>query len=270
MSDLTKIERRVLERSLDMRDGYVLNFSNRTFEDFIYDCIGIEIYDTKYEQSGGSKANRMRAVWEIESNFVVGKLLGEVFDKWKQFHFGANQPSVPEECLKIVQRLKSNAPVPDICSVKPNAEDKNFESLAKSVRGSIERNEPEMGLDRLHTFVTKYFRALCTKHGISVEWGKPLHSLVGQYVKFLKKEGLIESEMTERILKSSISVMEAFNKVRNQQSFAHDNEVLNYNESFLIFGHVTSSIRFIEAIEGLHGKKRDKSKENTEVNDIPF
>ena len=32
--------------------------------------------------------------------------------------------------------------------------------------------------------------------------------------------------MTMRILKSSISVLEAFNDVRNSQSLAHDNPVL--------------------------------------------
>ena len=69
-------------------------------------------------------------------------------------------------------------------------------------------------------------------------------------MKALKSEGLIESLMTERILKSSISLMEAFNRVRNEQSFAHDNRVLNYNESLLIFGHVTGLVRFIEALDG--------------------
>ena len=84
----------------------------------------------------------------------------------------------------------------------------------------------------------------------------------------LKNEGLIESEMTERILKSSISVMEAFNRVRNDQSFAHDNQVLSYNESLLIFGHVTSSIRFIEAVElRAAGKSKAKSQDDDE---IPF
>lgn len=55
-------------------------------------------------------------------------------------------------------------------------------------------------------------------------------------MRALKNEGAIESEMTERILKSSISVMAAFNRVRNDQSLAPDNQVLNYNESLLIFG----------------------------------
>src|SRR5438105_10024307 len=107
----------------------------------------------------------------------------------------------------------------------------------------------EAGLDRLHTFVVKYVRVLCEKYGINTEREKPLHSLFGEYVKELKRSGRIESQMTERILKSSISVLEAFNQVRNERSLAHDNPVLNYSESLLIFNHVASSIRFIAALE---------------------
>lgn len=250
MSDLKMMEKRKLERALGMEGGYVLDFTNRTFEEFIQESVGIEIYDERYSCfSSGSKANRMRAFWDKESNYLVGKLLGDILDNWDDLPHGYEKKPFPEDCVKIVQRLKTSAPVPDISAVEPNNAEKDFETLAKSVREAIDRNEPETGLDRLHTFVTKYFRVLCEKNGITTEWEKPLHSLVGEYVKYLKSEGLIESEMTERILKSSISVMEAFNKVRNQQSYAHDNEVLNYNESLLIFGHVTSSIRFIKAIE---------------------
>src|SRR5437773_12493758 len=72
---------------------------------------------------------------------------------------------------------------------------------------------------------------------------------MGEYVKALRAAGLIESDMTERILKSSISIMEAFNWVRNDTSLAHDNPTLNYDESLLIFNHVCSSIRFIRALE---------------------
>lgn len=264
------MEKRKLERAFGMSSGYVLNFSNRTFEEFILDCTGIEIYDSKYDYESGSKANRLRAFWKIESNYIVGKLLGEIFDNWDELNGDFNNTPLPEECLKIIQRLKLSAPVPDIASVEPNSDDKDFETLAKSVREAIERNEPEIGLDRLHTFLTKYFRVLCKKHGITTEWEKPLHSLVGEYLKFLKKKELIESEMTERILKSSISVMEAFNKVRNNQSLAHDNEVLNYDESLLIFGHVTTSIRFIESIEKSNDRRKKEILRVAEVDDVPF
>jgi hypothetical protein len=68
-------------------------------------------------------------------------------------------------------------------------------------------------------------------------------------VKRLRDAGHLESLMTERILKSSISVLEAFSDVRNNKSLAHDNPILNYEESLLIFNHVASSIRFIKSIE---------------------
>lgn len=249
MADLSSIEKRRLERALEMSSGYVLNFSNRTFAEFFLDCAGIDIYDSKYDRSSGSKANRMRAFWEQESNYLVGRVLNALFSDWNEYK-GYDAPEIPPDtCLQIVRRLQEGAPVPDIEAVKPNASDESFDTLAKSVRESIERNQPESGLDRLHTFVVKYFRVVCEKRGIEAPKDKPLHSLVGEYTKALKKEGLIESDMTERILKSSISIMEAFNHVRNQKSYAHDNEILNYNESLLIFGHVTSSIRFIESLE---------------------
>jgi hypothetical protein len=65
----------------------------------------------------------------------------------------------------------------------------------------------------------------------------------------LKEGGHLESEMTERILKSSISTLDAFNKVRNEQSLAHDNRILNYDEALLIYTHVASAIRFVEGLE---------------------
>lgn len=268
MSDLTTIEKRKLERALGMGSGYVLNFSNRTFAEFFLDTFGIDIYDDKYDYGSGSKANRLRAFWEQESNYLVGRALGLIFDEWTEFNFIDSPAEPPDECLKIVRRLQESAPVPDIGAVSPNSEDENFETLSRSVRECIDRNEPETGLDRLHTFVVKYFRVICAKRGIETDREKPLHSLVGEYVKTLKREGLIESEMTERILKSTISVMEAFNRVRNDQSFAHDNRVLNYNESLLIFGHVTSAIRFIGAIEK---QAKTKPEIEAEVDDgIPF
>jgi len=72
--------------------------------------------------------------------------------------------------------------------------------------------------------------------------------------------------MTQRILKSSLSILEAFNHIRNDRSLAHDNPVLNYNESLLIFSHVASSIRFIQALEdSTNGKEADRKVVTTSV-----
>jgi len=269
MSDLTSAEKRKLERALGMGSGYVLNFSNRTFAEFFHEGCGIDIYDDKYDYESGSKANRMRAFWEHESNYLVAKVLELLFEEWDEFKEPDSPEKPPEACLKIIQRLKTSAQVPDIDALNSDFNDHNFETLARLVREYVERNEPDKGLDRLHTYVIKYFRMLCMKHGIEADKDKPLHSLAGEYIKILKSKGLIECDMTERILKSTISIMEAFNRVRNNQSFAHDNQVLNYNESLLIFAYITSLIRFIDAVEN---QKENKSSKEAFLNndEIPF
>ena len=254
MSSLTLIEKRRIEKLFEMSGGYVLNFSNRTFQETVLDSTGINIYDQKYGL--GSKASVLRSFWTKEPDHIVAKLLNDLLDYYKE---DWPQSVNYDECCSIAERLLQNAPVHDLDAIAPNADGRDFESLSRSVKESIEKNEPESGLDRLHTFVVKYVRVLCQKHGIAVDRNKPLHSLFGEYVKRLKSAGLIESEMTERILKSSISIMEAFNKVRNEHSFAHDNATLTYDEALLIFNNVASSIRFISTVDGAAARKDKES-----------
>jgi hypothetical protein len=274
MSDLSSIEKLKLEKLFEMGGGYVLDFSNRTFQEFILDNVGIDIYDSKYDYASGSKANHLRAFWSEESNYLVSKLIFESLEYWrtqKILNFqGISQveQDLFDECQKIVERLKQESTVEHIESIQPYSDDRDISILAKSIRDGIQRNEPEAELDRLHTYVVKYIRQLCDKHGIVYDKKTPLHSLFGGYIKYLRQNNMIESEMTERILKSSISIMESFNKVRNEQSFAHDNPILNYNESVLIFNNVTSSIKFIGSIEV--NQEKSVQNDNDAWDDIPF
>lgn len=75
MAELNRIQIMKLERLFEMECGYVLDFSNRTFQEFIYDCMRIDIEDEKYCQMGTSKAKRLRAFWRIESPYKVAKLI---------------------------------------------------------------------------------------------------------------------------------------------------------------------------------------------------
>lgn len=269
MSNLTFLEKTNFEKLFGMSSGYVLNFTDRTFAEFIVDSTGRDIWRKEYALASGSKANRLRAFWKYEPNHIVGKLLIDLLNYcWSEFENVRQEPrfSLYTECHQIAERLLQNVPVQEMEIISTVAVGKDFEALAKSIRETIDKNSPETGLDRLHTFTMKYVRHLCEKHAIAVSRDKPLHSLFGEYIKHLRKSGLVESEMTERILKSSISVLEAFNEVRNEHSLAHDNPVLNYGESLLIFNNVTSSIRFISALEAT----LESQGAEEEIGDIPF
>lgn len=277
MADLTYFEKQTIERFLEMGSGYVLDFSNRTLQEFLAETLRIDIYRDKYDYGSGSKANRIRGFLKVESNYNAGLLLEKFCEYWiNQIHHGDRGYDQSDEirykeCLKIAERLKSGGPVENLDALEPNVDDEYFSKLSKSIKDSIEKNEPESALDRLHTFVVKYVRELCSKHEIEYEQNHPLHSLFGSYVKHLIGENLIESDMTERILRSSISVLEAFNDVRNNQSFAHDNPILNYNESILIFNDVSNVIKFIESIEAERKLEFDVSESEDEFDDdLPF
>lgn len=270
MSDLTGIEKRKLERLLGMSSGYVLNFSNKTFEEFFFDSVGISIYDSKYDYGSGSKANRMRAFWNREGNHLVGKVLGSLIDGWEEYRSHDSPETPSEDVVQIIQRLQQSADVPLISVSNLDSDDPTFEVLARSVQQCIDRNEPRTGLDRLHTFLVKYLRNLCNKRGIDTPPTKPLHSLMGEYIKTLKAENAIDSAMTERILKSGISVLESFNDVRNDQSLAHDNQILNHDESLLIFRHIAGTVRFIEALEQRNQDSTESGSDLLKDTDIPF
>ena len=111
MSDLTSIEKLKLEKLLEMESGYVLDFSNITFQEFVLENTNINIYDEKYNYRSGSKANRLRAFWKEETNPIVGELLDKLLEYRKTQKF-ERQGSTPEvqnsfnECQEILERLK--------------------------------------------------------------------------------------------------------------------------------------------------------------------
>lgn len=59
-----------LEHLLEMRGGYVLNFSNASFADFVRDSISIE----PYEAHDGSKAQVLRHLWYVLPDAQFAKL----------------------------------------------------------------------------------------------------------------------------------------------------------------------------------------------------
>ncbi|OLP19741.1 hypothetical protein BST81_04195 [Leptolyngbya sp. 'hensonii'] len=117
MSDLSSTEKTKLEVIFEMKKGYVLNFSDRTFKDFILDNTGINVeekykdIEEKYNLPSSSKSNRLRAFWKEESNQIVGKLISALLEHWrtqkliKFLDIKNSEKALFDECLLISQRL---------------------------------------------------------------------------------------------------------------------------------------------------------------------
>lgn len=107
MSSFKMLERQCIEELFGMGSGYVLDFSNPTFSEFFRESARIDIYSEKYAINGDSKAKRLRAFIELESDVLVGRVLFDLVEYWR---FKTPQPSVQEEKLvaqasRVIERL---------------------------------------------------------------------------------------------------------------------------------------------------------------------
>lgn len=72
MANLSFIDKQLIEDVLQMGGGYVLDFSNRTFDEFMTEVIGESIY-AKYEYM--SKANLLRRFIKDYPDAYIGKMI---------------------------------------------------------------------------------------------------------------------------------------------------------------------------------------------------
>lgn len=130
--------------------------------------------------------------------------------------------------------------------------DAQLEKLKKDIRKSLADGEAVLALDRLHTFTIKKIRSYCLLHNIDIlndkNEGLPLHSLMGMLIKYYSSENQI-SEFSIQALKQSISIFEKFNDIRNNRSYAHDNNVLSNEESLYVVNCIINTLNFLNYLE---------------------
>lgn len=114
MSNLTETEKLKLENLFSMHGGYVLDFSNPSFQRFINNTVRKDIYDNKYSVYGTSKAKLLRAFWEIENDSTVGRLTEEMLLYYEtQSSINSTttfNKNLFDECLPIAYKLQGKQP----------------------------------------------------------------------------------------------------------------------------------------------------------------
>ena len=134
MSSLNMREKRVLEDFLGMGGGYVLNFSDRTFGEFVHEAVDIEIHTDEYSIHGSSKAKKLRAFWEVESDYLVGRLLNALIDYAQETAHETTEEAkrLAERPRAIASRLLAGGPSLD--DLRQKAKSLNANHLAEQIR----------------------------------------------------------------------------------------------------------------------------------------
>lgn len=152
------------------------------------------------------------------------------------------------DLLGILASIATSSPRSPMDALDKFKRDDTLDELVAAIRRDIDADKHATSLDRLHTYCMKKFAHLLEQRGVPCEREEPLHSRVGKYVKVMEQNYPLH-EISKRIMKTSISVFEQFNAVRNNVSLAHDNSLIHRAEARFIFDSISSALRFIKTIE---------------------
>ncbi len=183
MSSLQHIERIKLEKLFEMNGGYVCDFSDRTFRDFVLENTGVDVYATGYEEGGTSKANRLRTFWRKESNTLSAKLILALLDYWRtqrllsNSEIASNEMVLYEDGKKIADRISGEHPQEQITKINPLAKTSKLRKFLDLINEQLDLNDEA---DNLIAFVEADFR----KEGLSI-------SDVERFKDFLVRKGIM-------------------------------------------------------------------------------
>ena len=120
MSSLKFNEKQLFERLFEMDTGYLLDFSNSSLQEFMND-FEIDLGSHKYDKYGSSKAKRIKAFWEIESDEVVAPVLETLLENANANRDVAYRDN--ELALQYINRIKGNEAHRNLDAEMPSAEE---------------------------------------------------------------------------------------------------------------------------------------------------
>ena len=231
--------------------GYVLDYSDRTFVEFFEDEFRVEIYVPAYHDRGNSKRHHLISFCLKESAGIVTRVLRTLADERRQLAAASRAP--PQDGLQdpfesLVAAIETRADKPRTDALYRYEEDRTLDELVADLQRTLESNKPEAALDHLHTYCMRKFAYLLGLRGIDCADNEALHARFGKYRRCLLNETDVQ-EISDLAMKSAISILEKFNDVRNNRSFAHDSVILDHHEARYVFDIVTALLRFIRSYE---------------------
>lgn len=209
MSSLNMREKRVLEEFLGMGGGYVLNFSDRTFGEFVHEVVDIEIHSDEYSIHGSSKAKKLRAFWEVESDYLVGRLLNALIDYAQDT---AREPT--EEAKKLAERAREIASRllaggPSLDDLKQKAKSLDANHLAEQIRrmeDSVE-TDPSLAIGTAKELIETCCKTILSERGQEISGTPDIPTLTKATLKELNlvPEGVSNAARGSDVIKRLLS-----------------------------------------------------------------
>jgi hypothetical protein len=258
MSSLTFMERSQLEKLLDMSSGYVSNFSDSTIAAFFAE-LNVDFHSAKYTSNGSSKAKKLREIWRLEPDHLVGQSI-EALIKYVE----ANPPfnGLSEErtkllsrCRAIAQRLLSGTVNFD--GLKEVAGGFDAKHLAEQIRRMEKAidSDPALAIGTAKELIETCCKTILAERGKLVVGTPDVPALTKETLKELKlvPEGVPESgrgsDVIKRLLQNLGTIGNNLAELRGLYGTGHGKhgefEGLNPRHARLAVGAASALVNFL-------------------------
>jgi 23S rRNA pseudoU1915 N3-methylase RlmH len=222
-------ERRILEKLFGMEAGYVLNFSDRTFGEFMSEAVDSDIHCDRYAAEGTSKARKLRAFWKLEPDHLVGKLLLDLIDYGESIAAEptAENTALAERARQIAMRLIAGGP--RLAALKEQAKIFNAKHLADQIHrleASIE-TDPSLAIGTAKELVETCCKTILAERGKTIAGMPDVSTLTKETLKVLKlvPEGIPDAargaDVIKRLLNNLGTIGNALAELRGLYGTGH-------------------------------------------------
>jgi hypothetical protein len=235
----------IVNRWIGVSGGYLGDFSYRTHQEFYPEYCDLDYDPAELE---GTTRERFIEILKSAPPHHQARIVEGVLERFPLDADGA--PATRSEDLQAqlkeaISRVRRGGgvehPSPTVTSDSVRRALADAETL-------IERAEAGHAVDRVHTALHAYLKALCDAAGINVDEGASITHILKALRKghpALEADGPRASDI-DSILKGMSSIIDKLQPVRNRASLAHPNPILPEPEANLVINAVRTVFHYLD------------------------
>lgn len=239
---------RIVNGYIGVNGGYLGDFSYRTHKEFYPMYCDLDI-DPK--QFGKTTRERFIKVLQSQNSKNQAKILRGILEKYPLDLFKEDEQVTKRKHHKPIEELiKKLKGTPSVEVPELAITNKTVQKAIDDAKILIQKNGAISGVDRIHTTLHGYLKAICKKEGIVVYVKNPT---INNFFKEIRKSPKFQikcnrKQDVEQIINSMANIFNALNPIRNKASVVHPNEkLLDEAEARLMINSVQTLLHYLNS-----------------------
>ncbi|RZZ86983.1 abortive infection family protein [Pseudoxanthomonas winnipegensis] len=235
----------VVHQYIGVEGGYLGDFSYRTHREFYSAFCDLDLDLDSF--GGNTTRERFLAVLSGVEGHQQAAILRGIAKKYPQGGEHFRTPQAYQKLLELAKRCADGLSVQDS---SPAITSDVLKRALADANTLIQSSGPTHAVDRIHTALHAYLKAVCHAQGIDAPSGATITNLF----KLLRNEhpGLrdlgSQSDTMNNVLRSLSNVIDCLNPVRNNASLAHANEeLLGKDEAMLAINAARTVFQYLDS-----------------------